>query len=125
MVISVLRLSFDALASASPTFLSISSDFTYLIEWDARGRVIWNWTAPRWLTTASISGTHMNHAQQTEGDVIFVSARDLSSVFKVDKQSSTIEWVLGGKKGDFDIIDEVRGLSMSISRVHSRVSRGS
>ena len=88
------------------TYLSISSDFTYLIEWDARGRVVWNWTAPQWLTTASVSGTHMNHAQQTEGDVIFVSARDLSSVFKVDKQSSSIEWVLGGKRGDFDIIDQ-------------------
>lgn len=90
----------------SNSFISINTDFTYLMEWNSEGDITWNWTAPEWLTTASVTGTHMNHVQQTEDDVVFVSARDLSSIFKVNKATSSVEWVLGGKMGDFDIVDE-------------------
>ncbi|MBD8079666.1 arylsulfotransferase family protein [Cellulosimicrobium arenosum] len=46
---------------------------------------------------------HVNSANLAPDGDLLISARNTSAVYKIDLDSGDVEWVLGGKSGDFDL----------------------
>ncbi|MHB9143535.1 MAG: aryl-sulfate sulfotransferase, partial [Paludibacter sp.] len=84
-------------------------------ELDAEKNVIFQWRSWDYvpitdsyvnLTMHNIDYFHMNAFDiDTDGNIL-ISARQFSSVFKIDRQTGKVLWVLGGKKNEFTFLNE-------------------
>jgi hypothetical protein len=78
-------------------------DGDVLLEIQPTGEIAWQWDAFAHLDTSAATGdwTHANSITVTlDEDVVYWSARNLSTVFKLDRKTGDILWRLG-EGGDF------------------------
>ncbi len=84
-------------------------------ELDASKNVIFQWRTLDFipitdsyidLTTPTVDLIHANAFDVDQDGNILFSMRHLSSIFKIDRQTGNIDWILGGKENQFSFINE-------------------
>jgi Arylsulfotransferase (ASST) len=51
---------------------------------------------------------HINSVTEDGDDALLISARNTSAVYRVDRKTGEVDWILGGKSSDFDMLDRSR-----------------
>ncbi|MHB1688379.1 MAG: aryl-sulfate sulfotransferase [Ignavibacteriaceae bacterium] len=84
-------------------------------EVDAAKNVVFQWRSWDYLpitdsyvdlTTQIVDYLHINALDIDNSGNIIMSSRHLSSIFKIDRQTGNIDWILGGKQNEFTFINE-------------------
>jgi hypothetical protein len=84
-------------------------------EVDASGNVVFQWRSWDYLpitdsyidlTTSTVDLLHTNAFDVDANGNIVLSMRHLSSIFKIDRQTGNLDWILGGKQNQFTFLNE-------------------
>ncbi|MHB8580719.1 MAG: aryl-sulfate sulfotransferase [Ignavibacteriaceae bacterium] len=84
-------------------------------ELDASKNVVFQWRSWDYLpitdsyedlTTPTVDYLHLNSLDVDNNGNIIASSRHLSTIFKIDRESGDLIWMLGGKQNQFSFINE-------------------
>ncbi len=70
-------------------------------EWHSYGHIPLSDSHATPANSASYDAYHINSVQALDANKVLISARDTSALYKVDRPSGRVVWVLGGRSSDF------------------------
>ena len=72
-------------------------------EWHSYGHIPLSDSHATPANSASYDAYHINSVQALDANKVLISARDTSALYKVDRPSGRVVWVLGGRSSDFKL----------------------
>ena len=72
-------------------------------EWHSYGHIPLSDSHATPANSASFDAYHINSVQALGRNKVLISARDTSALYKVDRPSGRVVWVLGGRSSDFGL----------------------